>query len=258
MVPGLGILLKKEPDESGDNFFTVLTELNLAKKLLDVGVPNLKYENERKVDFTLDGMAISMKSLNVKEYERKIQEISNRLREQGGGRDSFSYKGGSTITITVAPTTFGTFSEEIVETGSVHYLDTDYAHLQALLGNLAEFESVPSQEGRKKVLVVVNYSESFAEYYAKDLADWYFDIPQAHPIFPDPATYFKYFGSEIKNGSIDGIVFIMYPLVPFLVWPDGHLQKTGGSQTMTLIFSRDEGLVAELKRILFSNTRAST
>ena len=90
--PGSSELLKKEKDESGDNFYSVLTELNLANKAILSGAQDIEYEKQRKVDFTFDNLIFSVKSLNVKEYEKKAQEISSRLRAQGGGKDSFSYQ----------------------------------------------------------------------------------------------------------------------------------------------------------------------
>lgn len=250
---GSAQLLKREADEKVSGFLDVQTELNVANVLLKKEVGSLSYEPaalDRKVDFTFEDVAISVKNLHPKDYEKKEQEKMKELEAKGGGAHTFAHRGTSysSARIEVDKNEMGTYTWSRTETGHGGILDSDLAQMSPPLKWLHDFEGVGTGE-LKKVLFVEIYTGDFAHSHARDIGYWYYGLPEGYiPIFAnDMSWYKKLFGENAKSGDIDAIVF-MWPPNP-LIWPSGMASEIVNEKERMLFFGKDAAFIERLKTI---------
>lgn len=247
------LLRNLDANKTIPEFLSFLTEFNLADLFLSKGVKDLSYEPAEMpgVDFTFDNLAISVKNLHPKNYEKADQDVIDRLQAKGGGSERIVRKDFSSITIEVKKTEMGTFSWERTETGHSGFLDSDVDEMSAALRYIGEFENTETSS-RKKVLFFFIQSKEFAQYYIQDIVIWYFgyQVPNYPPIFQnDPEWYLRLFKKPRKMMNIDAIVF-MYAPNTLLSWPVGCLGDVGKEPRLQ-IYTLDKTLRDQLK-ILFT------
>ncbi len=234
-------------------FLSFLTEFNLADLFISKKVTNLAYEPAEMpdADFVFDDLAISVKNLHPKNYEKADQDVIDKLQAKGGGSEIIVRKDFSSIAIEVKKTEMGTFSWERTETGHSGFLDSDIDEMSAALKYIGEFEGAETGS-HKKVLFFFIQSKEFAQYYIQDIIVWYFgyQVPKYPPIFQnDPKWYLKLLKKDQKNGNIDAIIF-MYATNTLLSWPPGCLGDVG-KEARLQIYTPDKTLREQLK-VIFS------
>jgi len=143
-LPGFTQLLKNlDNNKSVTGFLSYLSELNIANQLLVNQVSNLEYEPKSVpgVDFTFNNIALSVKNLHSKDYEKKEQAQIDDLQKAGGGSTRLSHKNFSNVTLEEKKTEMGTYGWERVETGHSGVLDSDIDEMSSPLKYLGEFET---------------------------------------------------------------------------------------------------------------------
>src|SRR5262245_10496868 len=93
--PGSAKLLKNVTnDKSIRGFSSYIAEMNIANILLEKSVSDLAYEPKDLpgVDFTFDDIALSVKNLFPKNYEKDEQSQIAEMQAAGGGTRRFSHK----------------------------------------------------------------------------------------------------------------------------------------------------------------------
>ncbi len=250
--PGSAKLLKNvETNKTVTEFQSFLTELNLANLLLGKGVANLAYEPHEipGVDFTFDDIALSVKNLHPKVYEKNEQTKINELQASGGGAINLTHKNFSDISIKVEKTEMGTYGWERTETGHSGFLDSDLYEMSAPLSYIGEFEATNTGK-LKKVLFFFVQSAEFAHYYVTDIVAWYFNYSgYEHPIFQnDMGWYMKLFKQATKNDSVDALVFMFAPNT-VLSWPDGCLGDVVDGKARLIVCTREKELHDRLKAL---------
>ena len=251
-LPGFVKLLNHlKNDKDVKNFSSYLAELNLANLLLDKKAKNLAYEPKDipVVDFAFDDMVISVKSLHPKNYEKNEFSTIEQIKAEGGGMKVLSHKNFSEISLKVEKNAAGNFGFERIETGVSGLLDSDIDEMSAPLKYIRELEDVDAGELRKVLFFLIQSSE-FSSYYITDITEWYFDIGgHKAPIFGNNMLWYeKLFGREIRNSSVDGLVF-MYSPMSILSWPPGSLSERTGENARIVISARDEKFCERLKEL---------
>jgi hypothetical protein len=245
------LLRNLEGNKTVASFLSFLAEVNLANLFLDKSVKDLAYEPKaiQKVDFSFDDIALSIKNLHPKNYEKSEQAIIDSLREAGGGETSMTHKNFSNIAIKVEKTEMGTYGWERMETGHSGFLDSDLYEMSAPLNYIGEFENVETGK-YKKVLFFFIQSSDFAQYYINDIVIWYFDyqVENYPPIFQnDMNWYLKLLKHPVKKKNIDALVF-MYAPKTLLSWPSGCLGDVGRELRLQ-VYTLDKVLYSKLKLI---------
>ncbi len=250
--PGGGSLCRKAADESIENFLTFLTELNLANLLLAKGKSDLMYEPNaiRGVDFSFDDIFMSVKSLTTKRYEKIEHEGIEAMRSAGGGKYTFHHKKFSDTHIEVEKTELGTHTFTREEIGHSGFLDSDIAQMSRPLEYIGEFEDQANTTNHKKILFFFSYSAEFKGYHGTDIAAWYFDVQNPHPIFNnDPGWYLKLMKKGQKKKNIDALVFAAPPHPVALIWPEEGFREARKNEPKILIYTRDNALRESLTSI---------
>lgn len=247
------LLKNLESDKSITGFLSFLTEINIANLLLRKLVSGLFYEPKRLpgVDFLFENVAISVKNLHPKNYEKDEEIKMGELEASGGGAINLTHKNFSNIAIQVEKTEMGTFSRERMETGHSGFLDSDLYEMSAPLSYIGEFEEI-NIEKNKKVLFFFIQSSDFAHYYINDIVIWYFGCPTKEYQFifqNDPNWYYKLFKKTTKKNNIDALVF-MYRS-DFLIWPPNSLTEVKDGKTRLMIYAREK-VFSEKLRSIFS------
>jgi len=247
---GSAKLLKRENDDNVHGFSAFLTELNLAGVLLRKGKDSLQYEpvGTVEVDFVYDDVAVSVKNLLPKDYEKKEGEVVEEMKKTGDTKLSLSHKTKpfSSVVIDVQKNEMGTYTHARTEIGHSGFLDSDIYQMSPILKCLGKFEDV-DVGGKKKVMFVGVHTGDFAHYYARDIGEWYFG-GHIKPIFEnDMEWYPKMFGKEEKNGSIDALIFI-WPANP-AVWPVDSFTDVFNDRERMLFYGKNKELVKELKSL---------
>lgn len=249
---GSAKLLKNiDSDKSVTGFLSYVAEMNLADVLLTKSVSNLLYEPKATpcTDFTFDDIALSIKNLHPKNYEKDEQLRIDEMRAEGGGSTTFTHKNFSSIFLQVKKTAMDTFGWERTETGHSGFLDSDLYEMSAPLRYMGEFEDTNVGD-RKKVLFFFIQSAEFAHYYIVDIVAWYFGARDyKHLIFQnDMEWYFKLFKKTAKNNSIDGLVF-MYAPDSVLSWPRGCMGDIRDDKARVIICTREKTAWKQLKAL---------
>jgi hypothetical protein len=251
--PGSASLLRNlESNKTVTGFLSFLTEVNLADLFLKKSVSDLAYEPKHipGIDFTFDDIAISVKNLHPKNYEKSEQETIDTLRTAGGGKTSLTHKNFSSIDIEVKKTEMGTYGWERMETGYSGFLDSDLYEMSAPLSYIGELEQTDTGE-HKRVLFFFIQSDEFAQYYIYDIVFWYFGYvdDKYHPIFhSDMDWYDRLLKTAPKKNKIDAIVF-MYAPQTLLSWPDGCLAYASDKAARVQIYAREKATFDQLKAI---------
>lgn len=245
------LLRNVESDKSVTGFASYLAEMNLANVLLDKSVSNLAYEPKDMpgIDFVFDDIAISVKNLHPKDYEKDEQSRIEEMQVEGGGSTTFTHKNFSEILLKVTRTAMGTFGWERTETGHSGFLDSDLYEMSAPLRYIGELEETETSE-RKKVLFFFIQSGEFAHYYIADIVAWYFDAREyKHPIFQnDMGWYYKLLKKPTKNNSIEGLVF-MYAPDSILSWTPGCMSDIRDGKARVIICTREKDFWERLKAL---------
>ena len=253
---GSAKLLARAADEKVDGFTSFLTELNLARLLMTKEVKNICYEPKQipGIDFSYDNTLLSIKNLQLKDYERTEHDEIERLISAGGGKNTLSHKKPalSETFIEVEKNEMGTYTRTRTETGSSGFLESDIYQMSPPLKYIGEFENLANVDGHKKVLFIMSYSEDFMPYYADDIGFWYFGYGPRNYRFifaNDPSWYFKLLRAKKKQQNIDALVF-MFPPNP-LIWPENCFSQTLDKEehTRVLIYTRDAQLRSTLQNI---------
>jgi hypothetical protein len=243
------LLRNLEGNKTVTGFLSFLTEVNLADLFLDKHITDLSYEPKHMpgVDFFFDDIAISVKNLHPKNYEKAEQEVIDALQTAGGGKTSLTHKKFSDIAIEVKETEMGTYGWERLETGHSGFLDSDIYEMSAPLNYIGEFEESETG-GHKKVLFFFIHSHEFTQYYIVDIVNWYFDHIGEHPIFQnDMEWYNKLLKKPHKKDNIDALIF-MYSPDAVLSWPPSCLADIGG-EARVQIYTREKAFFERLKTI---------
>jgi hypothetical protein len=249
-------LLKREHDDTISGFQAFLTELNLGYLLMMKEVSALAYEPKGVpgIDFSFDQVLLSIKSLQMKDYEKTEQEKIEKMIAAGGGKEDFSHKDPSfsSTFLEVEKNELGTFTRTRTEIGHSGFLESDIYQMSPPLKYIGEFENLVAAEGLKKVLFIFNYSEEFKPYHALDIGLWYFGAyPKDYmPIFHNEMSWYdKLFGAAAKKNNIDALIF-MFPPNP-LIWPRACFGEVINKNPRVSIFTKDTALGDEL-RLIFS------
>ncbi len=195
--PGSVKLLRNvDSHESVTGFASFVAEMNLANVLLDKKVTGITYEPKSMstIDFIFDDIAISVKSLHPKNYQKNEQTRIEKMQIEGGGTATFTHKNFSSTRLQVDKIAEDTFGWERTETGHAGFLDSDLDEMSAPLHYMGELEQVKVDE-RKKVLFFFVQSGEFKHYYIDDIFAWYFGAQNyQHYIFQnDMQWYYKLF-----------------------------------------------------------------
>ena len=245
------LLRNVDGDKSVTGFLSYLAEMNLANVLLTKSVHELLYEPKDTLgtDFTFDDIALSVKNLHPKNYEKDEQLRIDEMRAEGGGSTTFTHKNFSSIFLQVKKTAMGTFGWERTETGHSGFLDSDLYEMSAPLRYIGEFEDINVGD-RKKILFFFIQSAEFANYYIADIVAWYFGARDyKHPIFQNNmAWYYKLLKKPTKNDSVDGLVF-MYAPDSVLSWPHDCMSDIRDGKARVVICTREKTLWEKLKTI---------
>lgn len=247
---GSGKLLKREADNKVNGFLDFLTELNIADLLLRKKVKGLSYEpsNLKVVDFVFDDLAMDVKNLHPKNYEKDQGARIDEMKVEGGGSTTFTLKDVSNVFLKVTRNAMGTMGWERTETGHGGVLGSDLFQMSPVFKWLSEFEEVETDK-LKKVLFILVHTEDFVHYHAEDIGRWYFDGFQGYrPIFEnDMSWYAKLFGKATKARNIDTLVF-MFPPRP-LIWPTACFGDVIKDRKRVLIYAQDSKVMADLQSI---------
>jgi hypothetical protein len=150
----------------------------------------------------------------------------------------------------VEKNSMGTYSYSRLETGHSGFLNSDLSQMSPPLKYIGEFENQSNIKDLKKVIFILSYSFEFRPYHAIDIGLWYFNaLPKNYRrIFEnDSKMYFKLFGKDKKENTIDAIVF-MFPPRP-LIWPEKCFSEVINKQHRIRVYSRDDKLLKELESI---------
>lgn len=247
------LLRNLEGNKTVTGFLSFLTEVNLASLFIDKKVKDLSYEPKHMpdVDFSFENIAVSVKNLHPKNYEKSEQKIIDAFRENGGGKTSLTHKNFSNIAIEVKKTEMGTYSWERLETGHSGFLDSDLYEMSAPLSYIGEFEQSNIKD-RKRVLFFFIQSSDFAQYYIQDIVIWYFGyhVEKYQPIFQNDMNWYdKLLKTAPKKNNIDALVF-MYAPNTLLSWPSGCLGDVSDKAARLQIYTKDKNFFERLKNIL--------
>ncbi len=248
-----GLLRNLEGNKTVTGFLSFLTEINLANLFLDKKVKDLSYEPKHMsgVDFSFNDIAISVKNLHPKNYEKSEQQVIDAFRTAGGGKTSLTHKNFSSIAIEVKKTEMGTYGWERLETGHSGFLDSDLYEMSAPLNYIGKFEQ-SDIKNNKRVLFFFIQSSDFAQYYIQDIVIWYFGYPveKYQPIFQNDMNWYnKLLKTPPKKNNIDAIVF-MYAPNTLLSWPLGCLGDVSDKAARLQIYAKEKSFSEQIKLIL--------
>lgn len=239
-------LLKNVDNNKGVTEFTsFLTELNLANILLEKNLENFTYEPQRGIDFIFNDLAVSVKNLQPKNYEKKEQQYIEEIQAKGGGNHTFTHKGFSSIQLNVGSRAIESYWERI-EMGHNNLLDSDLEQMSAPMRYIGEFEQLKIDK-HKKILFFFIQSEGFKHYHCADIAGWYFnDKNYKYHIFQTNMGWYDKLLGQIKNNTIDGLIFMFRPQ-DILFWPPGCMNDVRDGKPRLNIYSREQAISEQLE-----------
>lgn len=260
-------LKNKSKDINLGNFFSYLTEINLANYLLSKQY-TFSYVDLLKTDFIVnDNLSISVKSiLPIKRHTKETHESINELISSGGGKKNISHgskTNGKIVSnqeiIVEMIDGITTCSSTEIGKPEASYLGTDRPEMSPVLSALGEFESIGLIDGYKKIMFFDSYDDEFKYCQMEDIANWYFTLPgevlppEAYPIFSsEMETYLELFqkgqkdNPQPKKNNIDAICFMASPF-PVLVWPLNFFKDKINNIGRLQIYTKDENILNELK-----------
>ena len=246
-------LLRRENDEKVAGFQAFLTELNFANLLLVNGVRDVKNEPCDGVDFSFENNIVSIKNLQVKDYEKVEDEEIKKMIEAGGGKKILSHKDFSEVELEVEKNEMGTYTQSRTETGHSGVLGSDISQMSPALRYIGEYEAQANPTNSKKILFILNYSQEFKPYHAQDIGLWYLGVrPKGYRFLfeNNMSWYLKLLVKEKKENNIDALIF-MFPPRP-LIWPQSCFAEVSGGWPRFSAYCKDKELKERL-RVIFSS-----
>ena len=228
-------------------FLSFLTEVNVANLLLEKLVVNLSYESVVGIDFSFENIAMSVKNLHPKIYQKTEELKIEELRASGGGKVIITHKNFSEISIDVQKTELGTFGWERLETGHSGFLDSDLSEMSSPLAHMGEFENIEITN-KKRVLFFFIHSSEFRPHHIQNIIIWYFGyrVEKYSPIFENDSNwYWRLFKNKTKKKNIDALMFMYSPRTS-LAWPDGCLKEVINKVPRLMVFAPDRELKKRL------------